>query len=462
VKRVLDTARKLRRALIFWSVIFFSGGSLTLVGLWYTMEKYGSLISVFQYVVVAIVGVTVMCIGLMLFVWAASLSTKRNISHHSSYGMKTKPRKYLLLILSGLLISMCLPAQAQATFYYYTETVDGGSEGNGGWCIGLPSVVSEVWLDTGRLKVACSIAIWGQWEAWAYVYKDFYYDGPNRVLNRIEIKYHVHGALEGVFGTASIEIYDEFEDLTSGTHVYPSPHPDWTASFTAGYQQYDHDEYTRFDAELLTGHTYRITLRAKVTADIVTPQYVPPGYASSDFGGPVIGGERYIDWLYLKISQIEEYEPPPGGVTGGGCPILSVWNGTDYYEEGLLDIHNPEGIDLITNHTLVSTPQRLDGAYLMRLTEHPLTHSYIDEVKLYATTENGTTIELPLIWARHSEYGNVLPQLLFSDEWKTETLGAEQNNGTSQSIDLKFAALSPHLKIVSFTFQIEGNNRSRK
>jgi len=148
----------------------------------------------------------------------------------------------------------------------------------------------------------------------------------------------------------------------------------------------------------------------------------------------------------------------PEEITGGGCPILSVWNGTDYYAEGLLDIHNPEGIDLITNHTLVSTPQRVDGVFLMRLTEHPKTQSYIDQVKLFAVLEDGATIELPLIWAKHSEYGNVLPQLLFNDEWKTDTLGAELNNGTSQSIDLKFAALSPHLKIVAFTFQVEGVN----
>jgi len=172
-----------------------------------------------------------------------------------------------------------------------------------------------------------------------------------------------------------------------------------------------------------------------------------------------VGSVTFYDGIYVGKPEAPEENPP---ISGGGCPILSVWNGTDYYEEGLVDIHNPEGIDLITNHTLVSTPQRVGGAYLMRLVEHPKTHSYIDEVKLYATTENGTTIELPLIWARHSEYGNVLPQLLFSDEWKTDTLGADYNNGTSQSIDLKFAGLSPHLKIVSFTFQIEGNNRSRK
>jgi hypothetical protein len=143
---------------------------------------------------------------------------------------------------------------------------------------------------------------------------------------------------------------------------------------------------------------------------------------------------------------------------GGGCPILYVWDGADYGCEGLLDIHNPEGVDLVYEHTLAATPQRVGGAYLFRLTEHPKTHSYIDQVKLYAMLQDGTTKELPLIWAWHSEDGNVLPTLLHSDERKTDTLGADHNDGTSQSVDLKFAALSPNLEITGFTFQIEGNN----
>jgi hypothetical protein len=144
--------------------------------------------------------------------------------------------------------------------------------------------------------------------------------------------------------------------------------------------------------------------------------------------------------------------------SGTGCPVLSVYDGTEYVEEGLLDIHNPEGTDMVYEHPLASTPQRVDGAYLFRLTEHPKTHSYTDQVKLYAMLEDGTMKELPLTWACHSEDGNVLPQLLHSDEWKADTLGANLNDGTSQSIDLKFAALSPNLEVTGFMFQIEGNN----
>lgn len=92
------------------------------------------------------------------------------------------------------------------------------------------------------------------------------------------------------------------------------------------------------------------------------------------------------------------------------------------------------------------------------LIEHPYTHSYIDQVKLYAVLQNGMIIQLPLIWAWHSENGNVLPQLLFSDDYKTDTLGAVHNNGVSQSINLRFLALPPHFEVVSFIFQIEGHN----
>jgi hypothetical protein len=168
--------------------------------------------------------------------------------------------------------------------------------------------------------------------------------------------------------------------------------------------------------------------------------------------------EVYVNAYSYAYGHLYWHDYVTYSTFGGGCPILSVYDGSDYVEEGLLDIHNPEGTDLVYDHSLASTPQRVDGAYLLRLTEHPKTHSYIDQVKLYAVLEDGTMKELPLIWACHSEDGNVLPMLLHSDEWKTDTLGADHNDGTSQSIDLKFAALSPNLEVTGFAFQIEGNN----
>ena len=85
------------------------------------------------------------------------------------------------------------------------------------------------------------------------------------------------------------------------------------------------------------------------------------------------------------------------------------------------------------------------------------THSYIDQIKLYAVLKNGFIIELPLIYAQHSEHGNVLPQLLFSDDWRTDMFGAYFNNGESQYIDLKFE-VSPNLEVTELMFQIKGYN----
>jgi len=164
---------------------------------------------------------------------------------------------------------------------------------------------------------------------------------------------------------------------------------------------------------------------------------------------------RFGDYIDLPPVYLQIYRQSSDV---GGCPILYVYDGTEYVCEGLLNIHNPKGMDVVYRHTLTAAPKRVKGTYLFRLVEHPQTISHIDQVKLYAILKDGTTIELPLIYAWHSDYGNVLPQLLFSDEWKVEELGANWNNGTSQSINLKFTALPPNLKAIAFIFQIEGVN----
>jgi hypothetical protein len=48
--------------------------------------------------------------------------------------------------------------------------------------------------------------------------------------------------------------------------------------------------------------------------------------------------------------------------------------------------------------------------------------------------------------------------LLKSDDRIIEEKGADHNGGTSQSIDLEFAALGPNTKAGAFIFTIEGNN----
>jgi len=143
---------------------------------------------------------------------------------------------------------------------------------------------------------------------------------------------------------------------------------------------------------------------------------------------------------------------------GGGCPFLYVWDGSDYVDEGLLNIHNAEGVDVTYEHALITLPEAVNGAYEFRLIEHPKTISHIDQVQLRAILEDGTVKELPLRQAWHSEDENVLNLLLKSDDRRVDEKGADHNGGTSQSIDLEFAALGPNAKAVAFVFTIEGYN----
>ena len=53
----------------------------------------------------------------------------------------------------------------------------------------------------------------------------------------------------------------------------------------------------------------------------------------------------------------------------------------------------------------------------------------------------------------------MLNELLFSDDMKIRTLGANLNNGISESIDLKFSVKPIQgLKVRNYLFLIEGNN----
>jgi hypothetical protein len=149
------------------------------------------------------------------------------------------------------------------------------------------------------------------------------------------------------------------------------------------------------------------------------------------------------------------YEIANGG--GGGCPILSVYDGEDYVNEGLLDIHNPEGLDVTAERILSTRPERVGGRYLLRLTEHPQTISHIDQVKLLARLRDGTTVQLSLLSAIHSTEGQVKWELHRSDDNRVDVLGADHNNGASEYIDLEFVA-PRGLDIIDYIFIIEGNN----
>ena len=167
----------------------------------------------------------------------------------------------------------------------------------------------------------------------------------------------------------------------------------------------------------------------------------------------------YFNGIYYEgpLSDPDSATTDPYTGGGGGCPFLNVFDGVEYIEEGLLDIHDPNGFDLIYEHELITQPARVDNRYLLRLIEHPRTISHIDKVELWGELSNGMIIKLPLLSAIHSEEGQVRFLLWFSDDRKVEELGADHNNGLSQMIDLEFFA--PKLiRFRRFVFIIEGNN----
>jgi hypothetical protein len=162
-----------------------------------------------------------------------------------------------------------------------------------------------------------------------------------------------------------------------------------------------------------------------------------------------------IDQVYAKVDNI------PDGGGGGGCPILSVFDGEEYQDEGFLDIHDSEGNDVTYQHTLINSPIAIDNRYHLKLTEHPKTISDIDQVGLYVILPSNRIIRLPLVSAIHCEDGQVRYLLRKSDDKKAEVLGADYNNGVSQYIDLEFFA-PQGLHFTNFVFVIEGNNAFEK
>jgi len=246
-------------------------------------------------------------------------------------------------------------------------------------------------------------------------------------------------------------------------------------AFTGGLTDYeeDTDDWYQFNAEC--GTDINVTLTSPYGIDFDLELYDPEGnLKNASYLGPgLIDEVSYpVDLNGSWRARINQYSgeaeysfafsiSSPGG-GWGGCPILHVYDGKEYMSEGLLDIHNPEGTDVVRNHTLITKPKKVNDEYLLRLTEHPQTISHIDKVTLFAILEDKTLLELTIISAIHSELGDVLPQLLLSDDLRADTYGADHNNGTSQSIDLKFQALPPNIKAVGFIFQIEGNNSEFK
>jgi hypothetical protein len=186
-------------------------------------------------------------------------------------------------------------------------------------------------------------------------------------------------------------------------------------------------------------------------------------YAYHTFDGWILDGSIIVYDNPITVTMdsdhtLDAYFSVSGGGDGGGgepCPTLFVWDGNDYVDYGVIDIHNPSGEDVIREVAVQTEDVGISNYKAkFRLREGweglNFSESVIDQVKLYAVGKNGNRYLCPLTSAMHSTLGKVLPQLLLSDDYRVQMLLLE-------TIDLEFAV--PYKNVQGYTFTIEGCNK---
>jgi len=206
------------------------------------------------------------------------------------------------------------------------------------------------------------------------------------------------------WGGSYIHIWDDdgqiyWFDAPLGTHIIP----DGELTFNYSYTNFAVHAEVRWFYEITTYLGYPITVRCDL-------------YVGSSGGG------------------------------GGGCPTLFVWNGTDYVEEGTLDIHAES--DVTVQHKIQNT-LAYDGVYKLQLRELDNHTSHIDQVRLYAVDGEGEWHLCALTYAYHNKLGKVKHTLRFDDDNRVDLKPTEV-------IDLKFTQLG--CETAYFIFEINGYN----
>jgi hypothetical protein len=197
-------------------------------------------------------------------------------------------------------------------------------------------------------------------------------------------------------------------------------------------------------------YTYNYGSSVTVTASAY------PGYYFSywNLDGATVYGNPITVTMDSDHTLTAYVQSSGDGGDNAGCPTLFVWNGSNYVDYGVIDIHNPTGED-VTREVLVKAEDVgiSNRKVKFRLREGweglNFSESVIDQVKLYAVDIQGNRYLCPLIKATHSIEGNVLSQLLQSDDYKVQILLLE-------TIDLTF--IVPYQNVQGFTFTIEGCN----
>jgi hypothetical protein len=186
------------------------------------------------------------------------------------------------------------------------------------------------------------------------------------------------------------------------------------------------------------------TVRATPWQDCIFQYWVLDG---------LVRNENPITVTMTRDHSLKAYFYASGG--GDGCPTLYSWDGYSYVDYGVINIHNPSGEDVVQEVPIRAQDVGINNYMAkFRLREGwpglNYSESVIDQVKLYVTDSHGNRHLCPLIGAIHSRLGNVLPQLIASDDYRVQTFLLE-------TIDLTF--IVPYQNIQSFTFRIEGCNR---
>jgi hypothetical protein len=147
----------------------------------------------------------------------------------------------------------------------------------------------------------------------------------------------------------------------------------------------------------------------------------------------------------ISTTATLEFRVSGGG--GGGCPTLFAWDGTEYAEEGFLDIHAES--DVTVQHEIQNTLALKHGVYKLQLRELDNYTSHIDQVKLYAVDYEGEWHLCPLTYAYHNLLGKVKHTLRFDDDHRVDLKPREV-------ITLKFG--QPECETAYFMFEINGYN----
>ena len=148
----------------------------------------------------------------------------------------------------------------------------------------------------------------------------------------------------------------------------------------------------------------------------------------------------------VRLEIVYRNDGNGGGGGVGGCPTLFSWNGNEYVEEEVLNIHAQSDI------TVYYEPEYLGPTGIiakLSLRELDQDTSHIDYVNLWVIDSEGNWHDCDLIIAKHSKLGLVTIELYLDDEIRVDLAPSDVG-------DLFFRI--PEIDIDHFIFEINGYN----